>query len=158
MVKKPQTKSASCLDGTNGPPRDSSFRQKSFSRSTSCDAKVCLHKSYKLRLISFLATQPYMVVATSLASSSKTATKISSALSSMRSLMKSRDSSASLSIFCSQKLIFSLISYRQLEILCEFKTSLKLTRNLPPFICKIVFQWDHFGIQRFLRIRQLICQ
>ena len=71
-----------------------------------------------------------MVVATSLAS------MISSALSSNRSLMESRDSSASLSIFSSQKLIFSLISDRQLKILSEFKTSLKLTRNLPPLICR----------------------
>ena len=60
---------------------------------------------------------------------------ISSAFSSNRSLMESRDSSASLSIFSSEKLIFSLISNQQLKILSELKTSLKLTRNLSPLIC-----------------------
>ena len=76
-----------------------------------------------------------MIVATSLASS-KTASMISSTLLSARSLMESRDSSASLSIFSSQKLILSLISHRQFKILSEFKTSLKLTRNLLPLNCR----------------------
>ena len=68
--------------------------------------------------------------------SSKMASMILSALSSNRSLMESRDSSASLSIFSSQKLIFSLMSNQQFKILFEFKTSLKLTRNLPWLICQ----------------------
>ena len=72
-----------------------------------------------------------MVVATVLASSSKTASMISSALSSNRSLMESRDFSASLPIFSSQKLIFSLISDQKLKILSEFKASLKLAGDLP---------------------------
>ena len=164
MAKQPQTKSASYLDDTISPSYDNSFRQESFSRLTSCDVKVYLHMSQQLRLINFLATQPDMVGATSLSLSSKTASMISSALSSNRSLMESKDSSSSLEIFYSQKVIFTLISDRQLKILFELKTSLKLTRNLPPLNCRIVkkaFQWDYLGIQRFLRIcnqRQLIRQ
>ena len=164
MANQPQTKSASYLDDTISPPYDNSFRQESFSRLTSCDVKVCLHMSQQLRLISFLATQPNMVGATSLSLSSKTASMISSALPSNRSLMESKDSSSSLEIFYSQKVIFTLISDQQLKILFEFKTSLKLTRNLPPLNCHIVkkaFQWDYFGIQCFIRIcnqRELICQ
>ena len=75
-----------------------------------------------------------MVVATVLTSSSKTASIISSALSSNRSLMEPRDFSASLPIFSSQKLIFSLISDQKLKILSEFKSSLKLARDLPTVI------------------------
>ena len=76
--------------------------------------------------MSFLATYLDMVIATSLASWSKTDSMISSAHSSNRSLMESRDSSVLLSIFSSQKLISFLISVRQLKILSEFKTSSNL--------------------------------
>ena len=94
----------------------------------------------------FVATEPDMVVETSLASSSKMASMISSVVSSNRSLMESRIFSESLSAFSSQKLILSLISDQQLfpqklifssisdqqlKNISELKTSLKITRDLP---------------------------
>ena len=83
----------------------------------------------------FLAIYPDIVVATSALWISRTLSVISWFRLSNYSSRTIVDWTLSGSRSSSQKLIFSLISDRQDQILSEFKTSLKLTRNLPPLLC-----------------------
>ena len=132
---KTSTNSAICLDGTVRPPREIKSKYPLFvALSLSLPTKIREHISHWKYLINLFVIYPEIVYATSLLSGDKKSLFI---FDSCWAKMLNISSFFWTGLrFYSQKLMFYFKRDQQVNILSELNTSRRLTKNLPPLICR----------------------
>ena len=132
---KISTNSAICLDGTVRPPRESKSNYSlSVALSLSLPTMIREHISHWKCLINPFVIYPEIVYATYLLSGEKKSLFISdSCWAKMLSILSFFWTGLR---FSSQKLMFCFKRNRQVSILSVLNTSRRLTKNLPPLICR----------------------